>query len=245
MDESGERLIGIIGTPQPDIVRAIDTFLERYNAQVGKPGMDSWEIPVREWQRFEFLGDRVISLVVARRLYLRQDKTLSEGDMTRILGSVVSNRALDTLSRELDDAAFRRLIPHAIAEQNRYKERITGGAFEAFIGALYCEFGLESVSGFVNSLMAAALDRYDPCANPIGMLQEYYQKKGLPLPEYREAGRTGPDHGPTFTVRVETGPDASCTGSGTTLADAKQDAARTMVKKLGLLSAGNNENGRE
>jgi ribonuclease-3 len=110
---------------------------------------------------------------------------------------------------------------------------------------LYCEFGLKSVSGFVNRLMAAALERYDPCANPIGMLQEYYQKKGLPLPEYREAGRIGPDHGPTFTVRVETGPGASCTGTGTKLVDAKEDAARTMVKKLGLLSAGNNKTGGE
>ena len=236
MDESGERLIGIIRSPMPDIARAIDTFLEWYNSKAGKPCADRWEIPVREWQRFEFLGDRAINLIVAETLYSREDVTLDEGEMTRILGSIVSNRGLDSLSRELDEDAFRRLIPLAICEQNTYGERITGGAFEAFIGALYCELGFDEVSVFVNCLLKDGLARYNPHGNPIGILQEYTQKQGQPLPVYQEAGRTGPDHGPTFTVRVEID-GGSFTGVGSTLADAKQTAARAALERLGLLPA--------
>ena len=102
-----------------------------------------------DWQRYEFLGDRVLNLIVAQSLFTRREGTLDEGEMTRVLGSVVSNRALDALSRRYDRAVFSRLIPQSIGEQETYGERITGGAFEAFIGALYCEVGLDDVTFFV------------------------------------------------------------------------------------------------
>ncbi len=240
MDESGELLIGILTSPEPDIVRVIDLFLERSNARIGKPGTDRWEIPVREWQRLEFLGDRVINLIAAEMLFSR-DTTLDEGAMTKILGGIVSNEGLGLLARELDDRAFRRFIPLAIGELNTYGERIRGGAFEAFIGALYGEFGFDGVSHFMRSLLEDRLNQYVLQENPINLLQEYYQKKKQPLPVYRETGRSGPDHAPVFTVRIETADGSSSTGSGPSLSKASKDAARSMAKNLGLLPAGNNE----
>ena len=144
----------------------------------------------------------------------------------------MANRALDALLRRYDPEVFTRLIPAAIGRQNTYGERITGGAFEAFIGALYCEFGLDEVTGFVMAVMRDALSDDNPNRNAIGRLQEFYQKQGLALPEYREIRRKGPDHKPSFTVQVVTSDKQSFEGTGPSLADAKKDAARKALEKV-------------
>ena len=107
-----------------------------------------------------------------------------------------------------------------------------GGAFEAFIGALYCEFGFDEVTGFVMAVMKDALNDDNPNRNAIGRLQEFYQKRGEVLPEYRETCRTGPDHKPLFTVKVVTADGASFEGTGCSLADAKKDAARKALDNV-------------
>ena len=131
----GLSLIELLRCSRPDILRIVSTFVTRFNAAYGVPGREQWDITNAEWQRYEFLGDRVLNLIVAQTLFTQRDSVLSEGEMTRILSSVMSNRALDGLIHQYGDA-FARLIPASIAEQNTYGERVTGGAFEAFIGAL-------------------------------------------------------------------------------------------------------------
>jgi ribonuclease-3 len=234
MQGSGIKLIELIRDPEPDVARIINDFIEQFNTVYGTPGVNHWDISVRDWQRYEFLGDRVLNLVVAQSLYSRTGVSLDEGEMTRILSSAVSNRALDNLSRTVDPDTFQRLIPPVINEQGNFGERITGGAFEAFIGALYCEFGLDDIVVFINAVLADTIARYDPDANAVGRLQEFMQKQGLPLPLYEEIERTGPDHRLFFTVRVTLGPGKSFTGTGPTLAEAKQDAARTALDRAGI-----------
>ena len=95
-----------------------------------------------------------------------------------MLSDIVSNRALDILSHRYDQEVFSRLIPLAIGEQKTYGERITGGAFEAFIGALYCEVGLDDVTFFVAVILEDVIDEFNPRENAIGLLQEYFQKRG-------------------------------------------------------------------
>ena len=143
---SGLSLIDLLHSPDPDVNRIINTFVTRYNATYGITGTDRWDITKEDWQRYEFLGDRVMSLIIAQSLFSQCDSVLDEGSMTKILSGVVSNRALDALTRQNDMKAFTRLIPKSIGEQNTYGERITGGAFEAFIGALYCEVGFDDVA---------------------------------------------------------------------------------------------------
>jgi ribonuclease-3 len=153
--------------------------------------------------------------------------------MTRILGSVVSNRTLELLSKNYDPEIFSRLIPLSIGEQETYGERITGGAFEALIGALYCEAGLDDVTFFVTTIMKDLIDEYNPRGNAIGLLQEYSQKRGEPLPDYQEISRTGPDHQPYFTVRVQIADGRTFEGSGKTLTDARRDAAQKALDETG------------
>ncbi len=234
--QSGLTLIELLYSPDPDVTRIIDTFVTRFNASYGIPGTDRWDITKEDWQRYEFLGDRVLSLIVAQSLFTQRDTMLDEGSMTKILSAMVSNRALDAMTRRHEMRAFTRLIPKSIGEQNTYGERVTGGAFEAFIGALYCEVGLDDVAFFVNAIMKDSLMSYNPGQNAKGILQEYFQKKDRSdVPEYRETIRTGPDHKPIFTCQVFFRNDLLGEGSGETKQLAEQAAARRALETLGLI----------
>ena len=201
--QSGLSFIEFLHSPDPNVNRIINTFVTRFNSAYGITGTDRWNITKEDWQRYEFLGDRVLSLIIAQSLFSQRDAVLNEGEMTKILSCVVSNRALDALTRQYEKQTFTRLIPKSIGEQNTYGEKITGGAFEAFIGALYCEVGLDDVAFFVNVIMSHALNSYNLTQNAKGILQEYFQKKDRSdVPEYHETIRTGPDHKPIFTCQV-------------------------------------------
>jgi ribonuclease-3 len=234
--ESGLLLIELLHSTDPDVNRIIDNFVTRFNAAYGIAGTDRWDITKEDWQRYEFLGDRVLSLIIAQSLFTQRDAVLDEGSMTKILSGVVSNRALDALTRQHEKKAFTRLIPKTIGEQNTYGERITGGAFEAFIGALYCEFGLDDVAFFVNAIMSDALDSYNPNQNAKGILQEYFQKKERSaVPEYRETMKQGPDHKPFFTCQVFFKNDLLGEGTGDSKQLAEQAAAKRALETLGLI----------
>ena len=234
--QSGLSLIDLLRTPDPDVNRIINTFITRFNAVYGIAGTDRWDITKEDWQRYEFLGDRVLSLIIAQSLFTQRDAVLDEGEMTKILSGVVSNRALDALTRQHEKKTFGRLIPKSIGEQNTYGERITGGAFEAFIGALYCEVGLDDVAFFVNAIMSDALNSYNPSQNAKGILQEYFQKKDKSaVPEYRETMKTGPDHKPVFTCQVFYRNDLLGEGTGSSKPLAEQGAARRALETLGLI----------
>ncbi len=234
--QSGLSLMELLYSPEPDVTRIIDTFVTRFNAAYGIPGTDRWDITKEDWQRYEFLGDRVLSLIIAQSLFTQRDTVLDEGSMTKIISGVVSNRALDALTRKHEKRAFSRLIPRSIGEQNPYGERITGGAFEAFIGALYCEVGLDDVIFFVNAIMKDALNSYNPSQNAKGILQEYYQKKDRSdVPEYRETIRTGPDHKPIFTCQVFFRNEHLGEGTGVTKQQAEQAAAKRALEALGQI----------
>jgi ribonuclease-3 len=225
-------LIELLRSSSPDVPRIVSTFVTRFNAAYGVTGREQWDITKEEWQRYEFLGDRVMNLIVAQTLFTQRDSVLSEGEMTRILSSVVSNRALDGLTRRYGDA-FARLIPKSIAEQNTYGERVTGGAFEAFIGALYCEAGIDEVAFFVNAIIGDAISPSAPDQNVVGVLQEHFQKNGGALPEYREVARGGPDHKPFFTYQVVFNHEVLGEGSGESIQLAKQAAAKKALENTG------------
>jgi len=225
-------LADLLREQQPDVNRIIDGFVSRFNCVYGNPSSSSWDISRDEWQRYAFLGDRVLSLIVVQSLFTRREGSLGKGTMTRILGQVVSNKALDELTRTLDPAVFSRLIPASIGEQGTWGERIAGGAFEAFIGALYCEFGLDDVSFFVMAILADAITTADPGANAIGLLQEYFQKRFGTLPVYREMRRSGSGHKPVFIYQVLFNTEVIGEGSGPTIRQAKQAAAQKALSGI-------------
>jgi ribonuclease-3 len=229
MRESGHTLTDLLHETDPDVDAIIATFISRFNAAYGTPGAERWDISKDDWQRYEFLGDRVLELIIAQTLFTQRNEVLNEGEMTRILSAVVSNRALDALSRQHGKKTFTRLIPLSIGGQKTYGERITGGAFEAFIGALYCEVGLDDVTYFVNAIMKVPLNTCNPQENVIGILQEYYQKQKMPLPVYEEVSRSGPGNKLSFSVRLTLADGRTFEGTGLTLSAAKKDAAKKAI----------------
>jgi ribonuclease-3 len=227
-------LIDLLRAPDPDLDRIISTFVSCFNTVYSDPASDHWDITQQEWQRYEFLGDRVLSLIIAQWLFTQRHAPLTEGEMTRFMSRMVSNRALDMLLKERAETSYPRLIPPVIGEQNSYGERITGGAFEAFIGALYCELGLDEVAQFVIPLMKGSSGMVNGEENAVGLLQEYFQKRYRSLPMYRETKRTGPDNKRDFTVEVLFNNEILGEGSGSSLLKAKQVAAGKALGSLGL-----------
>jgi len=227
-------LIELLDMPNPDVNQIINTFVIHFNKAYGHPGMDHWDVSKEEWERYEFLGDRVINQIVAQNLFTRRNSDLDEGEMTKMLSAVVSNESLSTLVLKIDPFGFGRLVPESIAEQT-YGKRIVGGTFEAFIGALYCEVGLDDVAYFINTIMAESMSHYDPQSNAVGILQEYYQKLNKSTPVYRETNRSGPDHQPVFTFQVLFDNFVIGEGTGNSVQQAQQAAARHALVKLGLI----------
>ncbi|HUH79184.1 MAG TPA: ribonuclease III domain-containing protein [Methanoregula sp.] len=232
--ERDTRLIDLLRRQDADPARAIRAFVKRFNASYGNPGSEQWDLSLEDWQRYEFLGDRVLNLVVAQSLFVLRDPVLDEGDMTLALSCMVSNKALAALLRRYDASALACLIPGTMGTTDCCGEKMTGGAFEAFIGALYCEFGVEEVAGFVDAIMGDTLKRSFTCGNAIGELQEYFQKEGKPCPSYEEVSREGPGHRLFFTVRLTTCDGMEFVGHGQTLADARQDSARQALDRMGI-----------
>lgn len=186
------------------------------------PLSENWYISNDEWQRYEFLGDRVLNLVAADYLY-HDAPAEQEGVLTKRMG-VVSNESLaEIIERRGFDVS--RLIPDSIGGQKTYGARVKGGALEAFIGALYEFAGFEWTKKCVLSLLSEDIEHYDPEKNYIGLLQEWCQKRGERPPTYKETCRTGPDHRPHFTVMVSIADGRVFEGSGASLPDARQDAA--------------------
>jgi ribonuclease-3 len=222
----------LLTTPNPDFNQIVNTFITGYNTAPGIFNKDYRDITKEDWQRYEFLGDSVLNLVIAQYLFEKTDVILDEGEMTKILNSIVSNRSLDALTRQYEMNTVTRLIPRSIEEQKTYGERITGGSFEAFLGALYCEVGLDDVAVFVRAIMKNALDTCNPDQNSIGILQEYVQKNFKNLPEYTETIRTGPDHKPLFTYEIFFDSRVHGEGSGENKLLAKQAAAKRALEKI-------------
>lgn len=209
----------------------IGEFIKILNAgfPAPSPSSEKWIISNDEWQRYEFLGDRVLNLVAAGYLY-NLAPAEREGDLTKRMG-VVSNESLAEIINRRDwDVS--RLIPDSIGQQKTYGERVKGGALEAFIGALYGIAGFVVTQKFVLSLMSEEIEHFDPANNYIGLLQEWSQKRGEHLPIYKEIFRTGPDHCPYFTITVQIADGRYFEGSGQSLLEARQEAAKTALKNI-------------
>jgi ribonuclease-3 len=183
-----------------DFNQKMGEFIKIFNSDSSDPGFQSekWNISKEEWQRYEFLGDRVLNLVAADYLY-HHVPLKREGEMTKMMG-VVSNESLTgIIERNGFDVAL--LIPEIIGQQQTYSERVKSGGLEAFIGALYEIVGFEGTRTCILNILSDEIDRYDSATNYIGRLQEWHQQHGLPFPVYSEITekRDGPAHSPRFT----------------------------------------------
>ncbi len=190
---------------------------------------------VADNERQEFLGDRVLGLVVAERL-MALDPEAPEGDLAARLNALVSREACAAVARRLELGPALRLSGGETRSGGRDKGSILAGAMEAVIAAVYADGGLEAARAFIERWWPQEFDRIDAPRpkDSKTSLQEWAQARGLPLPAYAVADRRGSDHLPVFTVEVTVQGLAPARGEGPSRRLAEKAAAQAMIEREGV-----------
>ena len=193
----------------------------------------SVESPGRQdYERLEFLGDRVLALVVTEIL-MQSFPAEREGSLARRLAALVHQETLSEVSREIGLGAHLRLSRGEAEGGGRENDAILADACEAVIAAIYRDGGLEAARQFIERHWRPRVLAADaPPQDAKTALQEWAQGRGLALPSYAVVSREGPDHAPAFTVRVEIPGGTSAEGQGPTKRVAEQIAARRALESL-------------
>jgi ribonuclease-3 len=191
-------------------------------------------------ERLEFLGDRVLGLIVAERLYADYPG-IDEGGMAVRLNALVRREACAKAGEAAGLASHLIMAASESGSGGRQKGAILAGACEAVIAALYLDGGLAAAKRFVLTYWEDQFASLTPeLRDAKTALQEWAQSGALPekaQPAYTVRGRTGPDHAPVFTVEVRVAGGDTEPGQGLTKREAEQDAARRMLERLGLWKA--------
>ncbi len=183
-------------------------------------------------QRFEFLGDRVLGLIVSEAL-LTAFPDAPEGDLAPRFNSLVRRETLAEVAAEIDLGSYLNLGRSENISGGRRKAAILADAMEAVIAALYLDGGLEAAKGFVLSHWSARLTKVQATPQDAKTrAQEWAQARGLSPPEYRTLDRSGPDHAPVFKVEARLGNGASAVGEAGTKKTAEQQAAAELLNKV-------------
>lgn len=179
-------------------------------------------------ERLEFLGDRVLGLVIAEWL-LGAFPEAAEGQLAVRFNALVRKETCADVAQRIDLGKYLVLGPGEDRGGGREKAAILADACEAVIAALYLDGGLSAARGFIEVEWAPLLSEPVRRVDAKTALQEWTQARGLGIPSYRAVGRSGPDHAPMFDVQVEINSLTPVTGSGSSKRIAEQAAARAML----------------
>lgn len=179
----------------------------------------------KNYERLEFLGDRVLGLVLSEMLF-SQFPAESEGDLAKRLAALGEGCFLAMIAREIELGAYVLFSPSEREAGGAENENILSDVFEAMIGALYLDAGFEKCHDLIERLWGDRLHAMKaPPQHPKTALQEWAQGQGLPLPVYEIAGQEGPDHAPVFEIRLSVQGYADITAQGRSRQDAEKQAA--------------------
>jgi len=188
---------------------------------------------LRDNERFEFLGDAVLNLIVGHILMERYPNA-NEGDLSRTRANMVNESQLAIIARAIDLGAFIRLGKGEIQTNGRDKNSILAGAFEALIAAVYLDGGFKTAFKFIENNFVPLLDSVNSAIDSYdykSQLQEWVQEEQGSMPHYKVVREEGPDHDKTFWISVKVF-DVESDGQGKNKKMAEQDAARKALEKL-------------
>ena len=189
-------------------------------------------------ERLEFLGDRVLGLVVADML-CRRFPTEEEGALARRFSSLVRRDSLARNATDIGLASRLILTQTEINGGRRDNPALLADACEAVIAALYRDGGLAAAADFIGQRWAPLLEGDpNPPQDAKTALQEWAQGRGLTLPVYEERERSGPAHAPTFVIAVKVDGLRDVQAAGASKRVAEQAAAALMLAQAGALAAG-------
>ncbi len=229
--------------PEVEADAAMRRFEDRLGHRFASPGLldqalthrsaaDPRRAQLDSNERLEFLGDRVLALLVAEWLAERFPAE-REGDLGKRLATLVARDTLAKVAEHLDLAPVLRVPESEGRAGLRERANVLADAVEALLGAIYLDAGLDAARGFVRREWAPLLaaDPHPP-VSPKSRLQEWTLGRALGLPEYRLVSTTGPSHQPVFIVAV-TAAGREAEGMGENKRAAEQAAAEAWLAGLG------------
>jgi ribonuclease-3 len=187
-------------------------------------------------ERLEFLGDSVLSFIIADALYERFPQ-LSEGDLTRVRATLVRQETLSRLARELELGNYLQLGGGELKSGGFDRDSILADALEAIFGAVYRDGGMSAVSAVVVRIYQPIFEQIDPkniLKDPKTRLQEHLQKRGFPPPVYEVLDISGEAHQQHFIVQCRVAElESPIRGEGSSRRYAEQAAAALACQQLG------------
>ncbi len=181
------------------------------------------------YERMEFLGDRILSFIVAEMLYHAFPQE-DEGALAKRLSALVKQGTLADIAAQLEMSSHVQMSGH----ESRVTESILSDVVESLIAALYLDGGFTVAEKFIRRFWRDRLHKaVTPPEDAKSRLQEWAQGKAIPLPEYKIVERSGPDHAPLFTVEVSVAGQNSQRANGASKQIAEKEAARKMLEAIG------------
>lgn len=183
-------------------------------------------------ERLEFLGDRVLGLVMAEALF-GADSSAREGQLAPRFNALVRKETCAEVAREIGLGEVLKLGRSEMLSGGRRKEALLGDALEAVIAAVYLDAGFDVARALILRLWGARIGAVaEDARDAKSSLQEYAQARGMAPPSYLELARSGPDHAPIFTVevRLDTGETERATAGTKRMAE--QIAARALLARM-------------
>ena len=188
--------------------------------------------PEADYQRLEFLGDRVLGLSVASWLYSASDR--NEGQLSQRLNALVSGATCARVARTIELAGHMRLGKQAREDGGAESDNILGDVMEALIGASYLDNGFDATRAVILDLWHRELSGDAGTAkHPKSALQEWAAGNRRSMPQYDVIDRSGPDHAARFTVRVSVHNVGEADAAASSKGEAEKLAAKAFLEKYG------------
>lgn len=182
-------------------------------------------------QRLEFLGDSVLGLLAADALSKAHPEA-NEGELTKMRSALASGSALAQAAGRIDLGDYLLMGRGESLAGGAERESNLEDALEALIGAIWLDGGLRAVRRFFERHIFQCLEDFEPTLlNPKGTLQEFAQREGFGIPEYRVVSESGPDHDRCFTVQVSVS-TYGFSGEGRSRREAEKNAAEKAVRNM-------------
>lgn len=184
------------------------------------------------YERLEFLGDRVLGFIIAYFLY-KEFLTESEGTLARRFTNLVRQETLAEIAQNMGLPNYIRLSWGEQKSRGHYKESVLSDCCESLLAAIYLDGGIEAVQHVIEKFWKPYIYLSDSAKKDAkSMLQELAQGEGKPLPEYKVENVTGPSHSPNYTVEVKVEGYSPIKGEGPSKRAAEQAAAEALLQAL-------------
>ena len=185
-------------------------------------------------EKLEFLGDRVLGLIISKKLIQIYPKE-KEGIIDKKFANLVNKKTCSNIANEINIKKFM-FLGQSSKSNLKSTNKIVGDCLEALIGAIYLDGGLKPAEKFVLSFWKKHLENsFLPIIDAKTQLQEHSLKKFKELPKYIFSKKIGPQHNPTFKVEVQIPNSKRTLGTGNSKKDAQQNAAAKLLRSLKIL----------